>query len=201
MSSQMGAMFRYHPSSLTADAIPAVKLALASDRERLPRSFASDLLARAGGPETEQQLLEACRGVRKCWASMFCWAVRQGREDIIRQLAAPPAGADTAAAAELHLWLADWRGGISLNSVPPAMLGVLQRMGLNPGLALRACFGRWRPGAWRRCKCSWRQCAQVLEAAERQRQGRGAGLRCRAARARAASRGLGPVTHPGQRRA
>ncbi len=130
VSRQLGDMVRYHPRSLTAAAVPAVMLVLAADQERLPNSFAPDLLAHADGPETEQQVLEVCRGVRKHWGSMFRWAVRQGREDLVRQLAAPPAGADAAAAAELRLWLEDWNEGMFVDKVPPAMLGVLQRMGL-----------------------------------------------------------------------
>ncbi len=124
-------LFRRSPRSLTAAGIPAAQWLLTPRRGDLIRESAPDLLARADGPETEQQLLALCRGVRDHWRPVFRWAVLQGREDLVRQLAAPPPGADAAAAEELRLWLADWNEGMSVAGVPPAMLGVLQGMGLN----------------------------------------------------------------------
>ncbi len=131
-------LFR-RPRSLTAAAVPVAERLLAEyagqaegalDEARRPLKTASDLLAHADGAETEQQLLALCRGVRNHWTSIFRWAVLQKRIDVVRQLAAPPQGADAAAVEELCQWLAEWNEGMLVAGVPPAMLEVLQGMGL-----------------------------------------------------------------------
>lgn len=123
------------PGSLTSKTIPAARWLLlpgscCKARCRLDRGrLAPFLLSRADGPETEQQLLALCSGNEEHLAAAFRWAVRQGRVDLVRQLAQPASDAHLAAVKALGKGLQVWNRDLPVHAVPPAMLAVLQEVG------------------------------------------------------------------------